>query len=99
MNDRGTHWHHGLLKIVVSHTATATFKHLADDLSNILMQYKFNTHDLGYRLTSQIVMRGTESTTHNDCIRFNQCGSNDVHDALMIIANLDLQQRTNAMGC
>ncbi|CAB4636480.1 unannotated protein [freshwater metagenome] len=35
------------------------------------MQYKFNTHDLGYRFTSQIVMRGTEPATHNDRIRLN----------------------------
>jgi len=57
---------------------------------------KFNTHDLGDHIASDVILRWAEPTADDHSIAAIECNLESVANAIPVIAHLHLQEAINA---
>ena len=72
---------------------------MANDVSDILIEMQFNTHDLSDCFSSEIVMGRPEATAHDHRIRFVEHAPKMTSNATDVVANFDLRERVETVHC
>ena len=99
LDDRRSNRHHGLTKVVLTHLAIATRKHVRDSIGNYLVQPQLHTHNFGDGLARDVVVGGPQPTAHDDGIGIAQYRSQRSHDPRLVVAHLHLQTRVEPGSC
>ena len=86
----------GLAQVAVGHVTATRVEHPRDHLDDRLVAHEPHVHDLGDRLACDIVLGRAEAAAHDDGVTARQRGANGEHDALVVVADLGLEERVDA---
>ena len=81
----------GLALVRHRHLAAATAEHVADVLDDGGVAHEPDVHHLGDGLASDVVLRWSDATAHDDRVAARQSGADGEHHARQVVAHLGLE--------
>ncbi len=96
LDDGGTDGHVGLALVVLRHGASACREEPGDHLDDGLIAHEFDPHDVGDRLSGDVILGRTEAAADDDSVTAGQRGPKGQRHSLVVVPDGLMEMRRHA---